>query len=72
MELIQELQKNIREQKAWDMWLARYQHMTKEDYISFEEFYNPKSEQKTSVKSQTEILKDVKSILDGMKFKPRG
>jgi len=54
------------------MWLARYQHMTKEDYISFEEFYNPKSEQKTSVKSQTEILKDVKSILDGMKFKPRG
>lgn len=24
---------------AWDMWLVRYQNMTKEDFISFDDFY---------------------------------
>lgn len=24
---------------AWDMWLMRYQNMSKEDFIPFDEFY---------------------------------
>jgi len=28
-----------KKEKAWQVWLAKYQHMDKESYVPFEDFY---------------------------------
>lgn len=53
-----------RESKAWDLYLAKYQHMDEKSYVPFDEFYNPKKEVNES-KSADEILTDVKQLLEG-------
>lgn len=53
-----------KEQKAWQLYLMKYQNMTSEDYMSFEDFYNPREQ---SNKSEKEILTDVKEILSAFK-----
>lgn len=52
------------EKKAWDLYLTKYPFMTQEDLITFEEFYKPGKINKVENKSETEILIDVKKILD--------
>lgn len=53
-------------EKAWELYVVRYQWMNKENYITFEEFYNPEK-QVTENKSEAEILAEVKEILDGFR-----
>ncbi|TYS68656.1 hypothetical protein FZC76_06830 [Sutcliffiella horikoshii] len=55
-----------REEKAWQLYLARYQHMTKENYMPFDEFYSPTISSESD-KSEKEILEDVKGILNAFK-----
>ena len=50
------------EDRAWQMWLVQYQHMTKENYISFEDFYSP-TKQVESDQSVDEILNEVRNII---------
>ncbi|RED54798.1 hypothetical protein [Cohnella lupini] len=67
--LINKAMEKADEKRKWEMWLAQYPQMTKESYISFEDFHN-RSSRKTSTepqKSKTEILDDVSTIMQMMK-----
>lgn len=50
--------------EAWDLYVAVYPNMNKETYIPFDEVYQPGKRVKTVEKTEEEILKDVKEILD--------
>lgn len=53
------------EDRAFQMYLMQYQHMTEKTYKSFEEFYNPqKITESDETKSVNEILEEVKNILN--------
>lgn len=55
------------EDKAWQLYLARYQHMDEKSFMPFEEFYNPQPMQQIENKTEAEILESVKQILDSHK-----
>lgn len=58
------------EEKSWQMYLMCYQHMTKETFKPFEEFYQPRRVNEVeNNQSVEEILNDVKTILN--KFEKR-
>jgi len=40
--------------EMWELYLTKYQHMDKKNYISFEEFYKPPKSQST--KTDAEVL----------------
>lgn len=49
---------------AWDLYIAKYQHMTQENYISFEEFYNPEKRiEKEDRRTAEEIIKESEDLL---------
>jgi hypothetical protein len=50
------------EQKAWDMWLMNYQHMTEKDFTPFSQFYKNSRVTQVSKKPTDEILKEVEEI----------
>lgn len=39
------------EQKVWEIWLIRYPHMTKDNYVSYEEMIN--------IAKQQEVKQDI-------------
>ena len=51
------------ENKAWELYLSKYQHMTTENYMSFEDFYSPERVE-IERKTQGEILEEVQEILN--------
>ena len=56
-----------REEKAWQLWVSIYPNMTKENYISFEEFKNsiiPKGCNSVENLDTEEILDKVNSIIN--------
>ena len=54
--------------KLWEQWLAIYPNMTKESFISFEDFKNSciVKPTVTSVKSKADILAEVARIRKGV------
>ena len=54
------------ENKMWDLYVVKYQHMDEKTYKPFEEFYNPNK--KESDKSEIEILREVKESVDTFNF----
>lgn len=52
------------ENTAWELYVSVYPKMTKETFVPFEKFYNPGKIQKEEVKTEEEILTNVKKILD--------
>jgi hypothetical protein len=66
IKLVIKLYEDADERKAWEMWLARYQHMTKDDYVSFESFYS-KAPEVLYKESAEDILADVESIRSAFK-----
>ncbi|TCJ05042.1 hypothetical protein [Cytobacillus praedii] len=52
------------EDKAFQLYLSKYPYMTEKTYIPFHEFYNPQKQTEYENKSETEILSEVKVILD--------
>ena len=54
------------EDMAWDVYLILYQNMNEETFISFDDFYKRRIPVKQEVREKTEeeILKEVKGILD--------
>ena len=47
--------------KAFQLWLVRYRHMTKENFISFEDFYLS-LKQPVDKRSAAEIVEDTKKL----------
>ncbi|MNW15181.1 hypothetical protein D3C71_2136180 [compost metagenome] len=61
-----------REDRAWDMYLMRYTHMEKGNYVDFEKFYDKPSLKRTNTKvSYNEISDDVDYILESFKNSPQ-
>ena len=50
------------DKKAWSRWLVDYQYMTKDNFVSFEQFKKDLRKPKTSDKSKTEILKEMLEV----------
>lgn len=51
------------EEKAWQLYLTKYQHMTEENYVPFDEFYKPKRVEETN-KSAENILAEVREMMN--------
>lgn len=68
IELILTIIEKRTEEKAWQMYLMQYQHMTEETFKPFEEFYKSKKLNNVEQNHQSveEILNDVKTILNNM------
>lgn len=58
------------EERAFQLYTARYPWMGEKDFVPFSEFYKPRknNEHKNQHESEEEILTNVKSILDSYKF----
>lgn len=50
------------EKKIWSRWLVDYQHMTKESFVSFEDYKKQLRKPKASDKSKKEILKEMLKV----------
>lgn len=50
------------EQKAWEMWLMKYQHMDKSSFIPFSQFYKQQTQRKISMRATEDILQEAKAI----------
>ena len=61
-ELIIKAFEKKREQRLWELYVSRYQHMSKKNYFSFEEFCGETSNVDIET-NEEEILDDVKYIL---------
>lgn len=57
------------DQKLWEMWLARYQHMDKDNFLSFEQFKINSKSQRSIKRSEEEVLEDADNILKSLKVK---
>jgi hypothetical protein len=60
------------ETKMWQLYLMKYTHMDKKNFVSFEEFYNVKSEamiKETEGKTDDEIIDEVAKIRERIKGK---
>lgn len=67
--------KKKQEDRAWQMWLMQYQHMTEKNFVPFSEFYSKQTASPQSVTSKTkeEILADTDMILRSLrKERPEG
>ncbi|TWE06400.1 hypothetical protein FB550_102422 [Neobacillus bataviensis] len=65
---VKAVEKDI-ERQAWEQWLVAYQNMTKENFISFNDYFK-QLKQPQRVKdnrSDDEIIQDAESILKSMK-----
>lgn len=69
IELIQKAIEKQAEERAFQLYVARYPWMTEKDFIPFEEFYKPPSRQVvTNNQTADEIILDVKNIMDNFTF----
>ena len=67
MALYQKGLESAQNEKLWELWLAQYPNMTKETFVSFEQF-KLNSRKGASVKrSDKEIVEDADNILKSMK-----
>ncbi|MBP1992550.1 hypothetical protein [Paenibacillus eucommiae] len=73
---IQKAAEKENEQRHWDMYLSRYQHMTKQTFKPFHEFYKaPGAAGDAPVenqKSKDEIITDAEEILAAFRKNNRG
>lgn len=57
------------EDRAWQLYLTKYPNMTAENFMPFEEFYNPKKVHvEEEQKSAEEILSGVKEMMDSYEW----
>lgn len=63
IEIINMIKTEEQEEKMWDLYCAIYPKMTKETFISFDDFKNPKIKPK---KTKEEILNDVRLIMNSV------
>ena len=68
IELIAKAREKREEEKAFQLYTARFTYMDQESYIPFEEFYKPQQEVAEN-KSTEEILQEVRETLNTFKGK---
>jgi len=59
-----------REQRHWEMWIARFPHMDKKTFVPFSQFYKPGATIEESgglPRSKEEILADAEMILASLR-----
>ncbi len=44
------------EQKVWEIWLARYPHMTEDNFTSYEELLNQATQQETQIVNEVDYV----------------
>ncbi len=54
-------------EKLWELWLAQYPNMTKETFVSFEQFKLNSRKSAQVKRSEQEIVEDADNILKSMK-----
>lgn len=65
VQMINEIYTKQREDKAYQLYLSIRPNMTEENYVTFEEFYNPqKQNEVTESKTSSEILNEVKEMMN--------
>lgn len=64
--LLQKAQEIKQREMMWDLYVSRYQLMTEETFVSFEDFYNPKAKELDN-RPVEDILTDVREILDSFR-----
>ena len=66
--IIEKAKEKREEQKAWGMWLVKYQNMDKDNFIPFSEFYKKATTPAyVSKRSVEDILKDAQEIQNKIK-----
>lgn len=62
--LINKAFEKIEEQKAWQMWLIKFQHMDKSNFVEFSKFYKQLKKPKVieSEKNSEELLEMAEKI----------
>ncbi|MEZ7173584.1 hypothetical protein [Sporosarcina sp. OR05] len=69
-ELIRKAYEKTAEDKAWQMYLTKYQNMTEKSYMPFEDFYNPRNEHiENRNESAEEILDEVKAMMNSCEWR---
>ena len=66
LEIYNQAREQLEERLLWDMWLINYQHMTKDNYVSFEQFKITAKTSPAIKRSEKEILQDAEDILKSM------
>lgn len=64
IEIIKKAYEKRNEDKAFQLYVARYPWMGEKDFVTFEQFYNPQVQVNIENRNATEILTEVKGILD--------
>ena len=59
------------EHKAWDMWLTRYQHMDKKNFVPFSQFFKSQKQQ-ISQRPTEDILAEAEEIRNHIRMKSGG
>ena len=54
--LIYKLKEKEMEQKLWEFWLVKWPHMTKDNFISFDEMLEQAKNAQTEIKKEPEYL----------------
>jgi hypothetical protein len=67
IELILRAYEKRSEERAFQLYLTKYPWMNEENYMPFEEFYNPKTHNENKHLTEEQILLEVKDILDSFK-----
>lgn len=66
MESIKNAVEKQNEQRVWEQWLTIYPHMTKENFVKYEEFYE-QSRQEVDHRSTHDLLTEFEEIAALMK-----
>ena len=63
MDLLLRCMEKQREERAWGMWLMRYQYMDKQTFVPFSKFYSAATQpQSVSRRPAAEILEEIEQI----------
>ncbi len=65
--LINRAYEKDREDRAFQLYSMKYMWMSKDNFVPFEKFYDPKQAAQVEQKSESQILSEVKEILDSYK-----
>lgn len=73
IDLINKAFEKREENKAWQMWIAKYPWMAKNEFIPFDKFYKKAIQPKNiSQKPAQEILKEAYEIRQKLNIEPKG
>ena len=67
--MIKHLKEKENEDKVWQMWLMKYPHMNKDNFISFDDFLRKVYNKNISKRPAEEILEESRRIQEAIRKK---